>query len=403
MERVAITGMGIVSSLGNSVPEVLVALREGRSGIEYVPERKELGFRSALAGRLKGFVPPQLDREQDRQLGDSGRMALVAARQAVADARLTDEQVRSDRTGAIVGNVANMHDIYQFGYTKAVLKRKLPSLSLARAMGSTISANLNVILGLRGQCYTVCSACASGATAIGHATQWIRLGMLDRALAGGVQEGSWEFDCMFESLRVFSNREHAPAEASRPFDKNRDGLVPSVGSGFVVVENYAQAVARGAPIYAEILGVASNADGYAITTPSGEGSVRCMRMALADAGIGPDEVDYVNAHATSTKVGDAVEAQGIVEVFGGRPYVSSTKSMTGHEIGASGATELIYTLLMMKHGFIAPNINVEEIDDDCRGINLVANDAIEAPVRVAMSNSFGFGGVNCVLVVRRVD
>lgn len=399
MHRVAITGLGIVSPLGNSVTEVLESLRQGRSGVEFVPERKELGFRSALAGRLRNFIPRTFDREHERHLGDGGRMAMTAVCQAVEDAGLNDELLRSERTGAIVGNGGNMRDIYQLCYTKAVLKKKLPSLSLARTMTSTVSANINVILGIQGQCYSVGAACASGSTAIGHATQWIRLGLQDRMIAGGLQEGSWEFDCLFEALRVFSNREQAPAQASRPFDKFRDGLVPSVGAGFVVLENYDQARARGARIYAEVLGFAANSDGMNMTTPSGEGSVRCMRMALADARLNPDDIDYINAHATSTDVGDPVEAKGIVEVFGSKPYVSSTKSMTGHETAAAGATELIYTILMLQHGFVAPNINIEEIDPECAGMNLVANEAIDARLRIAMSNSFGFGGVNNVLIV----
>ncbi len=394
MQRVVITGLGIVSCIGNDLTEVRNSLYHGRSGIEFVPRRKELGFRSALAGTLKNFHPPIFDKEFERQMGDGARLALTAALQATADAQLDESQLRSDRTGVIVGNVGNMHEVFEFCHTKSVLKKKLPSLALARTMGSSASANLNVALGTRGQCYSICAACASGAMAIGHAAQWIRLGMQDRIIAGGVQEGSWEFDCQFDALRVFSSREHAPTEASRPYDKYRDGLVPSVGAGLVVLENREQALARGARIYAELIGVSSNSDGYNITTPSGVGSVRCMEMALADAGIGPEQVQYINSHATSTKVGDTVEAQGIAEVFGDRPFVSSTKSMTGHEIGAAGSNELIYTLLMMQGGFVAPNINVEEVDESCRCINLVTNHALPTQIGVAMSNSFGFGGVN---------
>jgi 3-oxoacyl-[acyl-carrier-protein] synthase-1 len=274
-------------------------------------------------------------------------------------------------------------------------------MALARAMHSTVSANIGVLLGTRGQCYTICSACAASASAVAQGAQLIRLGLQDRVLAGGMQEGTWEFDVLFDALRVFSMRESSPHEASRPFDKNRDGLVPSIGSGFVVLEEYEQAVARGATLYGELAGYASNSDGYKMTTPSGEGSVRCMYLALADAGLKPEQIDYINAHATSTEVGDAVEAQGIAEVFGDRPFVSSTKSMTGHETGAAGSNELIYTLLMMRHGFIAPNINLEEIDPVCAGIKIAANRAIEQPIRYAMSNSFGFGGTNTVLVVKQ--
>ncbi len=403
LHRVAITGLGIVSSLGNSVDEVRASLQAGRSGVELMPERETLGFRSRLAGTIKNFIPETFDREHERHLGDGGRLAMSAVMQAVRDADLSPERLRSDRCGAIVGNCGNMRDIYQFNHTRLELKKKLPALALARSMNSTVSANINVILGVRGQCYTVCAACASGAMAIGLAAQSIRAGMQDRMIAGAIQEGSTEFDLLFEALRVFSHREDSPTAASRPFDRRRDGLVPSAGAGFVILENYEQAVARGIPIHGEIIGFASNSDGYSMTTPSGEGSLRCMRMGLADAAMTPDAVDYINAHATSTQVGDAVEAQGIREVFGSRPFVSSTKSMTGHETAASGATELIYTLLMMRHNFVAPSINIEEIDPECAGINLVKNQAIETPLRVAVSNSFGFGGVNNVLVVARPD
>jgi 3-oxoacyl-[acyl-carrier-protein] synthase-1 len=399
--RVAITGMGVVSPLGNNVSEVLDALRNGRSGVEFVPERKERGLRSALLGTLKNFVPLKFDREHERHLHDTSRVALTAAMQAVNDAGLTDEQVRNERTGAIVGECSNLGETYQQCYTKDVSKKRLTSLALARTMGSTVSANVNVILGVRGQCYSVMSACASGANAIANGTQLIRLGLQDRVIAGGSQEGSWEFGCLFEALRVFSNREQQPQQASRPFDKNRDGLVPAQGSGFVVLEEFEQARARGARIYGEIIGCGANSDGLNMTTPSGEGGMRCMRLALADADLNPDDIDYINAHATSTDVGDAAEARGIVEVFGNRPFVSSTKSMTGHETAAAGATELIYTLLMMQHGFIAPNINLQEVDPECAGMNIVANQAIDARVNIAMSNSFGFGGVNNVLIVSR--
>ena len=223
----------------------------------------------------------------------------------------------------------------------------------------------------------------------------------DRALAGGVQEDSWEAACQFDALKAFSVREHEPTKASRPFDKHRDGLIPSAGSGLLVLEELEHAQRRGARIYAELIGYAFTSDGYDMTIPSGEGSVRCMRLALEAAGIRPDEVDYINAHATSTPLGDVSEARAIAEVFGKRPYVSSTKSMTGHELGACGSNELIYTLLMMRDQFIAPSINLDELDPKCDGINLVANHAIDAKIDVVASNAFGFGGVNTCVILRR--
>lgn len=399
--RIAITGLGIVNPLGNSVAEVLPGLRAGRSGVEIVPEYREMGFRSSLAGTIKNFTPPELDRVYKRQMGQNCLLAAAATLEAIADAGLSDELVQSVRTGIILANSGTYQETYQLVHEKHILKRKLTSFALPRAMVSTISANLSVMLRTQGHCFTVSSACSGGATAICNAAQVIRLGLQDRIITGGVHLGSWEFDCLFDALRVFSRREDEPARASRPFDKDRDGLVPATAAGIVILENYDLAVERGAPIYGELIGYALNSDGAEMTTPSGEGSVRCIHLALNDAGISPDEVDYINAHATGTKLGDAVEAQGIAEIFGDRPYVSATKSMTGHEVSAAGATELIYTLLMMKHGFLAPTINLDEIDDDCRCIRHVPNTAIDVAPVTAVSNSFGFGGVNAVLVVRQ--
>ena len=400
MRRVVITGMGIISCLGNSKEQVLESLRDGKSGVQVVPERKALGFRSCLAGTIKDFSAPKMAKRDARPMGPGAMMAFVAARQAIDDAGLAADQIQHDRTGVIVGNSGNMHDIYTF-CSKKVAGARLSGAALPRTMGSSVSANLSVLLGLQGHSMTISAACASGAVSIGQAAQLIRYGLQDRMLAGGTQEGSWEYDCTFEALRVFSNREDAPAEASRPFDKDRDGLVPSAGAGMVVLEEYAAAKARGATVYGELIGYGTNCDGHKMTTPSGLGGIRCMKLAMADAGVEPDEIDYVNAHATGTPVGDVQEAQGVVAVFGDKPLVSSTKSMTGHEIGAAGATELIYTLLMMQHGFVAPNINISEIDEECRGMNLVANEAIDARIDTALSNSFGFGGVNSGLIVKR--
>jgi 3-oxoacyl-[acyl-carrier-protein] synthase-1 len=237
--------------------------------------------------------------------------------------------------------------------------------------------------------------------AIGLASQLIRWGLQDLCICGGTSEDGWEGVCHFDALQAFSIREDEPTKASRPFDKDRDGLVPSAGAGIVVLEELEHARRRGARIYAELLGYALNSDGYDMTIPSGEGSIRCMQLALKDAGLAADQVDYINAHATSTPVGDVAEAQAIARIFGNRPYVSSTKSMTGHELGAAGSNEIIYCLLMMEHNFIAPNINVEEIDPQCTGINLVANQAREDRIDVAASNSFGFGGVNTCMVLKR--
>lgn len=401
MRRVAITGLGIVSCLGNTRREVLAALQEGRSGIELIPERKTLGFRSSLGGRIKGLGPPDIPKRNLRQMGLGSYFGVHAARQAIEDTAWEPAQIQSDRTALIIGCTGNYRDIYQQCHTFRDEGLKLGGTALVRAMADSTSANLSVLLGTRGYSLTVSAACATGAAAIGLAFHLIRGGMQDRAIAGGVHEDTWEYFCHFDALKAFSLREDEPTKASRPFDRHRDGLVPSAGSGLIVLEDLEHARHRGANIYAELIGYAFTSDGSDMTIPSGEGSVRCMRQALQDAGIRPDEVDYVNAHATSTPVGDVSEAQAIAEVFGMGPYVSSTKSMTGHEQGACGSTEVIYTLLMMRDRFVAPTINLDELDPECEGIKLVANRGIEAKIDVAASNAFGFGGVNTCLVVRK--
>lgn len=400
MRRVVITGMGIISCIGNSLDEVAASLRAGRSGIECVPERREMRFHSALSGTLKNLPELQLPKRNMRQMGRGGNLAVCAAGQALRDAALSEERLSDGRTGIVIGNSGNMLEIFDQCNDFYQKKRRLPGTALQRVMASTVSANLSVLFGTRGCCMTVSTACASGATAIGTAFQFIRSGLQDCVICGGVQDNSWAYDCHFDALRVFSKREDEPTKASRPFDRFRDGLVPSGGSGMVILEEYERAISRGAHIHAELIGFGTNSDGQDMTTPSGTGSIECIRLAMRDAGIDPSEVDYVNAHATSTLVGDEVEARAIAETMGGRPYVSSTKSMTGHEIGTAGSSELVYTVLMMREGFIAPSINIEEIDPECRGINLVANRALDFQMRIAISNSFGFGGVNTCLLVK---
>lgn len=401
MHRIAITGMGIVSVIGNNIKEVLGSLQQGRSGIEFIPERKAMGFRSALGGRIKNPPPPNIPKRNLRQMGPGSMLAVHAAQQALEDARLEPQQLRSDRAGVVMGNIGNAHDIYRQCRMFHDKTLKLGGTAMQKAMTDSVSANLSVLLGTRGYALTVSAACATGAVAIGLSAQLIRWGLQDLCIGGGTSEDGWEGVCHFDALQAFSMREDEPIKASRPFDKYRDGLVPSAGAGIVVLEELEHARRRGARIYAELLGYALNTDGYDMTIPSGEGSVRCIELALKDAGLAADRVDYINAHATSTPVGDVAEAQAIAKVFGKRPYVSSTKSMTGHELGAAGSNEIIYCLLMMEHNFIAPNINIEVIDPQCEDINLVANQAREARIDVAASNSFGFGGVNTCIVLKR--
>jgi 3-oxoacyl-[acyl-carrier-protein] synthase-1 len=393
--------MGIVSAIGNNTREVLASLRQGHSGIELIAERQALGFRSALGGQIKNLVPLDIPKRHLRQMGRGSLLAVHAAQQALEDAGIAPQALRSGRVGVVMGNVGNAQDIYRqcrMFYDKSM---KLGGTAMQRAMTDSVSANLSVLHGTQGYALTLSAACATGAATVGLSSQLIRGGLQDLCICGGTQEDGWEGVCHFDALQAFSRREDEPTKASRPFDKYRDGLVPSAGAGVVILEELEHARRRGARIYAELVGFAMNSDGYDMTIPSGEGSQRCMWLALEDAGITPEQVDYVNAHASSTPVGDAAEAQAIATVFGKGSLVSSTKSMTGHELGAAGSNELIYCLLMMQHNFIAPNINVEEIDPQCQGINLVANQARDARIDVAASNSFGFGGVNTCIVLKK--
>ncbi len=401
MRRVAITGMGIISCIGNNTKEVLQSLREGRSGIEFIAERKSMGFRSALAGRIKNLPPPNIPKRNLRQMGPGSYLAVHATTQALENAGVELSQIQHDRVGIIIGNCGNAQDIYQYCRMFHDKTALLGGVVEQKTMADSVSANLSVLLKTKGYSLTVSAACATGGAAIGFAAQLIRTGLQDFCICGGVQEDTWESTCGFDGLQAFSLRENEPTKASRPFDKYRDGLVPSSGCGIVILEELEQARRRGARIYAEFIGYAFTSDGHDMTNPSGEGSVRCMEQALRDAGIAPHQVDYINAHATSTPVGDAVEAQGIAEVFGRGPFVSSTKSMTGHERGAAGSTEAIYTLLMLEHNFIAPTINLEEPDPQCDGISIVANQPTDAKIDIAASNSFGFGGVNTCLILKQ--
>jgi 3-oxoacyl-[acyl-carrier-protein] synthase-1 len=398
--RVAITGYGIISCLGATREEVRDSLRAGRSGIQFLPERKELGFRSALAGVLPELDPPDVPRRTLRQMGPAPRIATHAAHQALAHSGLPEELLRSERTSMIIGHCGCMHDIYELCRGFEQEGKTLPGTALQKGMNDTVSANLSVLLGTRGYSFTVSAACATGAVAIGQAYQLIQWGLQDRAVCGGVMEDTWEAACHFDALKAFSPREDAPTEASRPFDQDRDGLVLSGGGSILVLEELESARARGATIHAEVCGFSFASDAHDMTVPSGEGGARAVREALKGAELEPDAVDYINAHATATPAGDVVEAKILAEIFGTGPLVSSTKSMTGHEAGAAGSNELVYTLLMMSEGFVAPSINIDTVDPECGGIR-IATEAVETPVRVAASNSFGFGGVNTCLVVRR--
>lgn len=401
--QAAITGLGIISCIGTSTEEVVESLRTGASGVVYDETRAAHGFRSPLAGCIRGFDPKErgLNRKQLRSMDEPARYSYAAVMDALADAGLDRDDIRSERCGIVFGNdscigpsVAAVDIARDAGETHPI-----GGGYIFRTMNSTITLNLGALLGLGGASWTLSAACASGGHALGQAAMLVTAGLQDIVLAGAAQETGWESMASFDALGAFSLRTGEPERASRPFDAERDGLVPSGGAACLVVEDLGHARARNASVYGVIRGYGFSSDGSGhLTQPNVTGGIRAIRMALASAGIEAGDVDYVNAHATSTPVGDSAEAAAISEVFGASVPVSSTKSMTGHECWMAGASEALYTTLMAKHGFIAPNINFEALDEGSPPINVV-REALEAPIRFAVSNSFGFGGTNSVIVL----
>lgn len=407
MRRAAITGLGIVSSIGGSVEEVVESLRSGRSGIVCDETRVERGFRSPLTGCIRDFDPRKrgLTRKQLRTMDEPAYYAFGAVMDALADAGLSKEDLHSERCGIVFGNdscIASSVGAIDIARDKGET-HPIGGGYIFRTMNSTVTLNFAPMLGLGGAAWTVSAACASSGHAIGQAAMLVATGLQDVVLAGGAQEIAWESMAAFDALGAFSLRTDEPERASRPFDAQRDGLVPSGGAACLVIEDFDHACARDAPIYGVVRGYGFSSDGSGhLTQPNATGAARAMRMALDNAQVDPSEVDYVNAHATSTPVGDRAEAAAIAEVLGTRVPVSSTKSMTGHECWTAGASEALYTTLMSQHGFIAPNINFTALDDDCPPIHVVG-ETVESPIKIAVSNSFGFGGTNAVLVLDYED
>jgi len=400
---VAITGMGIVSCIGCSLDEVSRSLEAGRSGIVLDETRKKLGFRSSLTGRITGLDLESrgCTRKMARTMGEPAQYAFAATSDAIADAGLDTRSLAGPRCGIIFGN----DSCVQSSVEAIDITRKeggthfIGGGQIFKTMTSTVTMNLATILGVQGANWSISAACASGAHSIGQALMLVRSGLQDIVIAGGAQETSWEVMTSFDALGCFSMRESDPEGASRPFDAERDGLVPSGGAAALVLEDLAHARTRGARIRGMISGYGFSADGSSyLSKPDSGGAVRAMRMALNDARVTPGEVDYINAHATSTPVGDASEAEAIAEVFGTSVPVSSTKSMTGHECWMAGASEVVYTVLMAQGGFIAPNVNFTRFDDSTVPINVAARTE-HRRIGVAVSNSFGFGGTNAVLVL----
>jgi len=404
MKRVVVTGMGIVSCLGNDKESVTASLREGRSGIRFKEVYKEMGLRSQVAGQVDIDIAEHIDRKSLRFMGEAAAYAYIAMAQAIADSGLTEDQVSNIRTGIIAGSgggsAINQVEAADILREKGV--KRIGPYMVPRVMTSTVSACLATPFKIKGVNYSITSACATSAHCIGNAMELIQLGKQDIVFAGGGEEESWAMTMMFDAMGALSTKYNdTPEKASRAYDANRDGFVIAGGGGMLVLEEYEHAKARGAKIYGELVGYGATSDGADMVAPSGEGAVRCMQMALSTVDT---PIDYINAHGTSTPVGDVAEMGAVKEVFGAdMPIVGSTKSLTGHSLGAAGVQEAIYSLLMMEADFIAESINIDTLDERVEGANIARERKDNAGLKTVMSNSFGFGGTNATLVFRKVD
>jgi len=404
MRRVVVTGMGIVSSIGTNKGEVLASLREGRSGIEFSEEYRALGFRSQVHGPVRVKREELVDRKLLRFMGDAAAFTYIAMVEAIADSGLPESMVSNERTGLIVGSGGgspqNQVEAADLLRSKGV--KRIGPYMVPRAMSSTTSACLATPFRIKGVNYSISSACSTSAHCIGNAFELIQWGKQDIVFAGGGEEVHPYLTMLFDAMGALSSKYNDTAtKASRAYDANRDGFVVSGGGGVVVLEELEHAHARGAKVYAELVGYGATSDGYDMVQPSGEGAVRCMRMALAGVDT---PVDYLNTHGTSTPVGDGKELEAVREVFGDKlPLISSTKSLTGHAQGAAGVTEVIYTLLMLEHDFACISANIETLDPAGEGMPIVRERVDNAGLNTVMSNSFGFGGTNACLVFRRLS
>ncbi|WP_105101936.1 beta-ketoacyl-ACP synthase I [Microbulbifer pacificus] len=407
MRRVVITGMGITSCIGNNTQEVLASLKAGRSGIRFMDEYAELGLRSQVAGVVDIDFKEHIDRKHLRFMGDSAAYAYIAMAEAIAMAGLEESDISNVRTGLVMGSggTSTAAIIESAEITKTRGVRKVGAFRVPQVMGSTVSACLATPFKIKGVNYSISSACATSAHCIGNGAELIQMGKQDIVFAGGGEELAWSLTHLFDAMGALSSKYNdTPTKASRPYDANRDGFVIAGGGGCVVLEEYEHAKARGANIIAELVGYGATSDGYDMVAPSGEGAARCMQQALAGMdGKGLEgNVDYINTHGTSTPVGDVAELRAMKEVFGDKvPAFASTKSLTGHSLGAAGVQEAIYTLLMMQNGFIAASANVETVDEAAEGLDLVT-ELRETEIRRALSNSFGFGGTNASLIFDKI-
>ncbi|UTW11098.1 beta-ketoacyl-ACP synthase I [Marinobacterium rhizophilum] len=404
MRRVVVTGMGIVSCLGTDKDSVLSALQEGRSGIKFQEEYKELGFRSQVAGSIDLDLESLIDRKLLRFMGNAAAYAYLAMDQAVKDSGLSEDQVSNVRTGLIAGSGgASSADIVETAdilRTKGV--RRVGPYRVTRTMGSTVSACLATPFKIKGVNYSITSACATSAHCIGSAMEQIQLGKQDVVFAGGGEELHWSLSVMFDAMGALSSKYNdTPEQASRAYDANRDGFVISGGAGMLVLEDLEHAQARGAKIYAELVGYGATSDGYDMVAPSGEGALRCMQQAMSTV-EGP--IDYINSHGTSTPAGDIQELKAMKMAFGDKmPTVSSTKSLTGHSLGATGVQEAIYCLLMQENNFVCASANIEQLDPEAEGLPIATSRIDNANLERVMSNSFGFGGTNSTLVFQKFN
>ena len=401
MKRVVITGIGIVSSIGNNAEEVLASLKSGKSGITYSESFAENGLKSQVWGKPDIDIKDHIDRKALRFMGDAAGYAYIAMEQAIADAKLTEDEVSNFRTGIVAGSggASSANIVASCDTLRSRGIRRVGPYAVPKTMGSTVSACLATPFKVKGVNYSISSACATSAHCIGNAMELIQLGKQDIVFAGGGEEVDWSLAMMFDGMGALSaGRNDTPELASRTYDADRDGFVISGGGGMVVVEELEHALARGAHIYAEIVGYGATSDGYDMVAPSGEGAVRCMKQAMENVN---GEVDYLNTHGTSTPVGDVKELGAIQELFGEKsPAISATKAMTGHALGAAGVHEAIYSLLMMENNFVAPSINVFNLDEKAQGLDIVTEKR-DVELNLVMSNSFGLGGTNATLVMQK--
>ncbi|MDZ7713021.1 MAG: beta-ketoacyl-ACP synthase I [Rhodovibrio sp.] len=405
MRRVVVTGLGVVSSIGNNQHEVTESLKAGQPGITFAEEYAERGFKSQIHGSIKIDLEQHVDRKLRRFMGDGAAYNYVAMNEAIADSGLETSDVSNPRTGLIMGSggpsTSNQVQAADIARERGI--RRIGPYMVPRCMSSTNSANLATAFKIKGMSYSISSACSTSAHCIGSAYEQIQLGKQDVMFAGGGEELHWTLSMLFDAMGALSTHYNdTPETASRPYDKNRDGFVISGGGGVLVLEELEHARARGAKIYGELIGYGATSDGDDMVAPSGEGAARCMQLALH--GLGNSKVDYINAHGTSTVAGDVTELRAIREVFGEEvPAISSTKALTGHAQGASGVQEAIYSLLMLDNDFMAPSVNIETLDPEAEGMPILTERTDNAGLTCVVSNSFGFGGTNCSLAFRRFE